>query len=620
MKSRSISLLLLAALLWTAGSIFPAIPLTAQTSPTADGTWLRLDSQHFTFFTNGPEGVARSTAYDLELLRYVLLQLWPDSQFDPPVPTLIYLFADERSFQTYRLGGRGPKVSAEPMKVDLIGGTAGYFVPHEHGTYAALVVDAETRPVDFVYKQYILQVLVQKLPTLPLWLRHGLAEYFSTFEVEGDEALLGLPLTAHRNALASRFGARRHIPVGEFIDLAEVPRDPSVATTFFQTSWALVHYLRSEPELSRQLGAYAARSVAEIEPERAFELSFDFDLATLEERLVAYVRRTKFNYLRVAIDRGAHPVRVTRLAAHQALYHLGDLLTHAHRDRQADARTHFLQAQQLAPGAGLGDAGLGYLAELAGDDDGARAYYEKAIAGAGDEFVVQYLYGASLVQSFGDRRPADDDEAARLARGIAALERTVELWPDFAPAWARLGYAYNLQPEATSAAVEALETAYGLVPGRFDLAFNLLLAYARIDNRPAADAIVARMDALGAQALTLQRARDILLKMDYNEAGRLVRQKRLDDAIALFARIEAESRDPRLQQQAAAQLAKFESTAQALQFSELYKTAVRQLSARQTSAAEATLDKLEALAQPGRQREETDRLRRAAAKQRQETQ
>ncbi len=596
--------------------LFAMLPAEALSQVDDGSRWIRLDTAHFTFFTNGPKGVALSTAYDLELLRYVLVQLWPTSRFDAPVPTLIYVFGDEASFNPYRLGKRRLPLPEGPQVAGAGTGTVGYLVPHEHGNYAALVVSSETRPVGFVYKQYVLQLLHEKLPALPPWLRYGLSEYYSTFEVGGEQASIGLPVRSHLQWLAQVLRSQQPLALAGILAAGEVPADPAAAAKFFQRCWAMVHYLGSEPEIRRQLAAFARQTAAGVPAGQAFDEAFDFDLAGLEARLAAYLLRDRFPYLRVGIDRGAHPAEVSPLAPHEALYHLGDLLAHASPDRRDDARAHFRRALELAPGHGPSRAGLGYVAELEGDAAAALGHYRLAVEQARGHFLVEYLYGASLVRSFGGRRPADPEQEALLANAVAALELSVEQWQDFAPAWALLGYAHNLDPKASIKGVEALENAHGLLPGRLDVAFNLLLAYARIDNREAADALAARLRYLGADAATLERSREVILTMDFREAVRLVRRERVADAIALFARIRAESRDPALQERASTELEKFESTLQARRFSELYREAVRLLSTGETESAAAILARMDEIAQPGCQREEVEKLRQAAERRR----
>ena len=580
------------------------IVLRAQTGAASD--WLRLETQHFTFFTNGPQDVARSTAHDLEQLRYAITQLWPEGRFEPAVPTLIYIFEDEASFSPYSMSGTLPPTDAEPTTLGHSSRAPGYLVRHEHGTYAALLIDSETRPVRFVYKQYLHQLLRAKLPTLPRWLRHGLAEYYSTFEVQGDEALIGLPVDSHINSLRWHL-AETPLTLKDFLH-SRVPTRDTSAPPFYPLAWVMTHYLSSDPERARQLAAFAYKVVRDVPAQQAFDASFDVDLATLEQQLTRYVKGNEFQYLRTPIDRGSHPARVIRLAPHEAVYHLGDLLAHAQPLRQSEAGQLFQHALELSPGHGRSQAGLGYLAESAGNDEAALGHYQQAISHNDEHFLSQYLYGASLVKSLGDRRPANDEENARLDRAVVALERSVEKWENFAPAWASLGYARNLQPAGSNQAVEALEKALGLLPGRHDIAFNLLLAYARVDNREAADAIVARMKHLGASEQTLTRSHEVLLTMDYRDAARQVRQNNLEEAIALFARILAHTTNPALQQQVEEQLGKLESTTQVLQFSNLYRKVTNLLAGRQIEAAAAALRELDAITQPGRQREEYEKL------------
>ncbi|MEE8524957.1 MAG: hypothetical protein V3T72_13565, partial [Thermoanaerobaculia bacterium] len=502
----------------------------------------------------------------------------------------IYIFDSEESFRPYRLstvaGGDGPRM------VGAAGPTAGYLVPHEHGNYAALIIHSETRPVRFVYKQYIHQLLHDTLPGLPLWLRHGLAEYYSTFEIEDGYASIGLPVKPHLQRLVHGRG-EQFLPLSDLLTGNELPRNPGTTSSFLARSWTLVHYLMTaDSKLSAQLPEFARKVLTGVSAREAFEEAFDIDLRTLETQLDAHVRSKEFKYARVAIDRGAHPIRMTPMKGHEVLYRLGDLLAHNGSERYAEAAVLLESALELKPDHGLSWAGLGYLAELQDDDAAALESYRKAAGHAEDDSLVQYLYGASLIRSLKDRRPENEAEQADLDAAIAALRRATELRPDFAPAWASLGYAHNLEPEASVQAVEVLEKAADLLPARVDVAFNLLLAYARVGDRVGADAAVAKMRRLGADEATLARSREVLLQMDYRDANRLVRDGRLDDAIAVFARIQAETANPALQRQAAERLEKLEPAAQHNRFGALYNQAANLLKEGRNDEAAAVAEQL----------------------------
>ena len=582
--------------------LFDPVRLAAQ--DTAARPWLRLDTDSFIFFTNGPEDVARSTAYDLEELDGVVTRLWPASVIDSPVPTYLYVFDDDESFQPYRLTRVSPVEG--PRVVGVGGSTAGYLVPHEHGSYAALVIASETRPVRFVYKQYVHRLLHDKLPQLPLWLRHGLAEYYSTFEIEDDQASIGLPVRQHLEHLAFS-QPNAGLPLAELLQLEHLPRGGERAS-FFPRSWLLVHYLMTEPDLPSEPPDFVRRLLAGTPVVQALRDAYGFDLATLEEKLEGHLHRKEFRYRRFAVDRGAHPIRARPMARPEVLYRLGDLLLHNGRERYAEARELFESALELDPRHGLSWAGLGYLAQLEGDEAAALEHYRKAAERSGDSFLVHYLYGTCLVRSLDDRRPEDDDGRDRLDRALAALERATELQAGFAPSWAELGYAHNLRPEASVQAVGVLEKAADLMPARADVAFNLLLAYARVGDRQGAEAAVARIRRLGGDEGAVDRAAEILLQMDYGEAARLAREDRLDDAIAIFARVQVTSGDPALQQRAAEQLEKLEPKAQRDRFWDLYNETVRLMHADRFTEAAAAADRLREIAKPGLQQEEARNL------------
>ena len=227
---------------------------------------------------------------------------------------------------------------------------------------------------------------------------------------------------------------------------------------------------------------------------------------------------------------------------------------------------------------------------------------------APDDPLSLYLYGDSLVRSLGGRRPQDDAGNARLARAIAALEKSVQLRPSTGMVWARLGFAFNLAAQSSPRAVVVLEKAHELLPGRSDVALNLVLAYARVGNRENAEALVDRLDKIGADEATRGRARDVLLQMDYQVARRLYGAGKYDDAVAVFTRIQANASDPSLRQAATSGIAEIEPLITLTRFTELYNEAVRRLKRREIDEAAAALGELRPIARPGRQREMVDEL------------
>ncbi|MGB6642908.1 MAG: hypothetical protein WBG67_19225, partial [Thermoanaerobaculia bacterium] len=133
--------------------------------PSGDG-WKQLESENFIVFSNLPDAATQEIGLDLERLRAVLEEIFPNATFESPLDTLIYIFRDRETFEPYALPG----------------GQSGYFAPHKHANFAAVVGSNPDETLPVVYRQYLHDVVNNNVPQVPLWFKHGLAEIFSTFQ------------------------------------------------------------------------------------------------------------------------------------------------------------------------------------------------------------------------------------------------------------------------------------------------------------------------------------------------------------------------------------------------------------------------------------------------------
>ncbi len=594
---------ILAAPLAAALEVGAAAAAGAAEAPAEQRPWVRAATEHFTFYSAADPGQVAAVAADLERLRSVLVQIAPRARFDGEVPIRLYLFDREADLAPFR-----PVRGAAGSGGSAVGEPVGYLAPHEHGVYGAvLIADSRTRASRYAYKQYLHWVLAANLPELPHWFRQGLAELYSTFEVEGGEAHLGLPVAEHVRWLRER--ARGEGVAAVRIGFQVIDLDPEQAA-FFPVAWATVHYLALGSDADRRrLPVYVRKVVEGADPEHAFRDAFGRARAEVEAEVGAYVDGSSFRYLRVPLASLPEPrVEVAAMAPAEVEYRLGDLLAHAVPEARDRAAARFRAALALDPGHGLAHAGLGWLAEQAGDLEGAIAEYRQAVERAPDDYLIQHLYGDRLLAGLGRRRPESEEEQAALRRAQAALRRATELAPRYPESWARLGYALNLEPEASVEAVAALERAAALLPARMDVAYNLLLAYARAGDAAAADALIASMPARGAHEDTLARACEIRLQLAFAEVNALTRGDRLEEAAELLAWIRATTRDAGTAERAGTQLDLVARAARHNRFTELFQRLDDQLAAGDAAAARGTLAELRALAKPGRQSEVVEAL------------
>ncbi len=98
--------------------------------------------------------------------------------------------------------------------------------------------------------------------------------------------------------------------------------------------------------------------------------------------------------------------------------------------------------------------------------------------------------------------------------------------------------------------------------------------------------------------------------MDYREAAQKVRKGQADEAIALFLRIQTETRDPGLKQKAGQQLEKLSIVGDFRSFIELYNQAAQAINAGETAQAHELVNKLSEQAEQPWQLGQVKKLRR----------
>jgi tetratricopeptide (TPR) repeat protein len=340
--------------------------------------------------------------------------------------------------------------------------------------------------------------------------------------------------------------------VGEVLATDAQPTDPSRMNAFIHGSWALVHYLMVDDEdrfdaTVRFVDELAGNPTSGMSIADALGVAPDALGAAVE----AYLETEPLPRREFEIPSDvATEVELSPMSPEMALFHLGDLLIHSNPDRRSAAKAHFEAALALDPGFAPATAGLGLVAELDGDLTSAERYYAEAMEEYPEAFRLQVLFGEVELGLLGKRRPQSPEEQERLDRAIAAFRKTTELRPGYGEGWALLGYAYNLLDQPPADAVATLEKAYEMLPGRGDVAYNLLLGYARAGKRQEAIDLVATAEARGVSEERLAPARQTLLQLDFQYAVALVREKRYAEAAELLERIEAEASDAGMREQA----------------------------------------------------------------------
>ena len=301
---------------------------------------------------------------------------------------------------------------------------------------------------------------------------------------------------------------------------------------FYAQSWALVHYMLNDDDRRRRIVEFLNRSASGEPMDTAFENAFGTDYKTVEDGLRGYIEQRVFSYKKIeASIPPESQATVEPLERAELLYRLGNLLS-VMENREADALKHFQAALELAPGHARSIAGIGYLAEQAGDWNRAREIYARAAVKASDDFLIHFFYGRSLL-------PINGGQDALLSR--QHLERSLQLKPDFPETWASLTLTYfdGSMIEVPPRALQVAQTAHRLQPSRTDIAFNLLSLYSLAREREAATALSEGYFRARGDAEDLTRARYMVAEIDLREADAFGRARKYQQALESLERYEA---------------------------------------------------------------------------------
>ena len=472
--------------------------------PNSKQRWIEVRTENFTFISNAGKTSTRRVAIDLEELRAVLAQL-TDYELQSPIPTLIYVFKSERSFEPYKILYQG-----EPASV------AGYFSAQPHANFIAITA-GNSEGSGIIYHEYVHYLAANNLWYLPVWFSEGIAELYETFEVFQGHVYIGLPIPRHVMWL------RRStpIPLEELFAVdhsSPMYNEKSRQGSFYAQSWALVHYLLLGNEERRvQLDRYLALIRGGTPEPVAFSTAFETDYDTLERELRAYLRLTRFPFIEttteIDVDRS---LEVREMSHPEVLFHLGDLLANQEPPRP-ESRLYFEAAVAADPTHGAALSALAIEAESRAEWTAAASFHQRALEASPDNALIVFRAG-----QFARLRGSDTSTA------IAILSRSTELDPAFAPAWAALARTYTEAAISTDEAVKSAETAYRLLPSDVNVAFDLLRLYLRRDLREPALNLVE--DSLSSNPRIQSQGRMLLLQNDFVQAREYLRVGDLEAA------------------------------------------------------------------------------------------
>lgn len=428
----------------------------------AQAKWLRVESPRFVVYGENSERSLREYAEKLEIYDSMLRYMHSMNVSGvPPRKLEIYLVADNRGLQAVAPVG------------DSI---AGFYSSSMGDVFAMAIRDSE--PDFVVLHEYAHHFMLQYFPYgYPAWLVEGYAEYFGATTIVRDNIEVGRP----NNVRAYSLLDARWMPFSEVLGKTTSQLKKGEGDLFYAQSWALTHYLMSDPARYQQLQAYMKAVGAGADPVKAMEQATGKDLEALQKAVRLYAGgRLSYKSL---TRKGFPPPAITVTTLPDSA---NDLLLPYLRMRRGMSKedgAEFLKttvrpAAAKRPGDRLSEISLAYGEVWFGDAKAGEAILQRMIAADPKDADALRILGTSRVVQARE----SDDPRALLVEGGKYLARSHAARPgDYRTLYY---YAVTRQAEAnypSENTLNTLSTAFDLAPQVSDV--RLQFARALIANK-----------------------------------------------------------------------------------------------------------------------------------------
>lgn len=335
-------------------------------------------------------------------------------------PLTIVLFARDKEFTQYKLvrpDGKAARVS-------------GQFVRLAGMSAIAVAADSEQaeakRTIYHEGTHWLMSVDPSRHPT---WFSEGIAEMFSTFELNGSRINWAKPIPSHLAQLQEN----GLLPLKDFLARTDALQDQERDDDrYYAQSWAFVHFLMlSQPPRVQMLDRILAESRTNSS-EAAVAKVIGANLAALEKDFNHYVQQAAFSYF--TFPSATTPEPPASVAAPPAVVDAALGFMALATGRKELARQHAQRAVELAAQLPDGHEVLALLARQDKDEAAVRRHVDAAVR-AGSRSSEMYLL---MADSLGRER-AGGFQATAAAR-IPLLQKAIALDPVRRGAYRQLAY------------------------------------------------------------------------------------------------------------------------------------------------------------------------------------
>jgi tetratricopeptide (TPR) repeat protein len=520
--------------------------------PPANERWVRARSRHFLTISGAPSWRTRQVVSELETVASALREVDPHFAAGA-APTRMILFPRSRDAAPY---------------LDLLVGnrTAGAFVVSPGGDGTMLIDGSRPFADRTVFHELVHNLLANSGTHVPLWLEEGLADFYSTAEVNGNIVKLGRPGSDRFSVLIGR----GMMPMEDFFAV-KPGSETATDVRFYAQAWAVVDWMM---RLNRtEFFAFVSSVEHGMSAPDALRKHFHVDVSAMQHSLQTSTLRPPA-MMTIRLPARPEPPETQPLEHDDVLLELAAFLGSFGATRPDAVRFALAVTQPNARAL----AALGSMRARDKRYDEAWKLYEDALKIDPAEVQIRLAFAESLLRNalgpFTGTMDVEKSEAPRFLKARQLATEALAAGGDSARANAVIGSSYLVEEDVTPG-IEALRRARAADPNRYDVALNLYALLLRNGQHDDADALFQQIQATARTPQATFAARAVAVREQLALANRLLNQARTDDAIVIVQQLRDATGDPVAKADLDGQLARLRELAETNRQIIAYNEAIR---------------------------------------------